>query len=230
MRGLTPVPDDPREGISQQNLFTTLHEKPAILRKIPWESKPNRRGVLETNELERQALINDFEFHGIPVQVRIADPDVLRSIYGPDATELRIVGPGRLAWAMPNQRIPDEEYVITAQWRDFPAFFANWLNHRAAEDPLIGAAWTKMIKVRSKDENGEESVRYRGETHPPRRLLAWRTQADLAEGERASGLVVPSSARVPAFLADGDETGEGDETAEAGPAPSAVPAVAGRRR
>lgn len=227
MRGLNPVPDEMRTGIAQQALFTTLHEKPALLRQVPWVKTGGRRGVMDTNELERQALINDFEFHGIPIQMRLASLDVLRAIYGPDATELRLMGPGRMAWAMPDQRVPDEEYVITERWADYPAFFANVLNHRAAEDPELGAAWTRMVKTRSRDDNGEESVSYRPEPHPARRLLEWRTPADKVAGERDSGLIIPATA-LPQFLADGDETADAPPASNGPADPNRIPPRKGR--
>lgn len=221
MRGLNPIPDDPRlaNAITQQELFTVLHEQPELLRQIPWTSTKERRGVIATNELERQALINDFEFHGIPIQMRLVSVAALQEIRrDPTLTELRVIGPGRMAWAMPGARIPDEEYVITDKWQDFPAFFANVLNHKAAEDPLFGADWTRMIRTRSTSDNGDEAVTHRPEPHPARRLLEWRTNAERVQGETASGLIVPPT--TPNFFEDGDD----DEPA------SALTAVARKRR
>lgn len=206
MQALMPVADDPRAAITQQELFTLLHERPDLLRQIPWESTPTKRGVIATNELERQALVNDFEFHRIPIQMRLVSLDALREVRrDASLTELRVWGPGRNAAAFPNQRVPDEEYVITEEWQDYPAFFANWLNHRAAEDPLFGAEWTRKIKHVSRSDDGEISVSFSDEHHPARRLLEWRMPADQASGERPSGLVVPPSVN---FFADGLEEEE----------------------
>lgn len=221
---LNPIHDDPRlaDAVAQQDLFCALHHNPAALRLIPWEPRNGRRGLIETVEMERQAVINSLSFHGIPIQVRLADLDALRDLRrDPSLTELTVRGPGRMAFAYPKDSTPDEDYTITTEWRDFPAFFANWLNHQAAEDPALGAPWSKMVKQITTDENGETSVRYREELRPGRRLFYWRTVADkAATGERDSGLVVPGSFDV---FADGDET-------EEVPAGMPVPPTAAPRR
>lgn len=227
MRPLTdnPLPDDPRlqDAVRQQDLFTDHHDNPLLLRAIPWERTGNRRGFVETQELERQALVNDFAFHGIPILIRLCDLDALRDLYrDPDKTELTVMGPGRNAATYPNMAIADEPYTITAEWREFNAFFANWLNHRAAEDPALGAPWEKAVRVKTTDDNGDETVRHRLEPRPGRRLFQWRTPADMAQGERPSGLIVPGSFSV---FGDGDEEEEAETVAPA----VAAPATKGRR-
>lgn len=203
---LDPIHDDPRlEGAKrQQDLFTDIHDDPLLLRSITWERSGNRRGFIETQELERQALVNDFEFHGIPIQIRLENLQALRDLRDDqELTELRVAGPGRQSAAFPQMKVPDEVYVITEEWRDFPAFFANWLNHACAERPELGAPYAKAIRVRQRDDNGEESVSYRHEPRPGTRLFRWRTPADAAAtGERDSGLVVPGSF---SMFAGGDE-------------------------
>lgn len=217
MRPLTdnPLPDDPRlqEAVRQQDLFTDHHDNPLLLRGIPWERTGNRRGFVETQELERQALVNDFAFHGIPILIRLDNLEALRDLYrDPTMTELTVMGPGRNAAAFPNMAIPDEPHTITAEWREFDAFFANWLNHRAAEDPMLGAPWDKAVRVRTTDDNGDETIRHRLEPRPGRRLFRWRTPADMAQGERPSGLIVPGYTSV---FADGDDEEEAQETVAA---------------
>ena len=89
---------------------------------------------------------------------------------------------------------------MTEEWADYPAFLANWLNHQAAENPLLGADWTRKIKHVTTSADGERSVTFTDEHHPARKLLEWRMPADKVEGERASGLVVPATIN---FFADG---------------------------
>ncbi len=213
---LSPLHDDPRLGDAkrQQDIFTDHHDDELFLRAIPWENVGRRRGFIQSQDLERQALVNDFAYHGIPIQVRLHDLDALRAWrQDPELTELVVMGPGRQAVNHPDQPVRDEAYTITAAWQDFPPFFANWLNYRAAEDPALGAPWSKAVKVRTQDDNGETSVHYRHEPQPGRRLFAWRTPADAVPGQRPSGLILPATFNP---FADGDE----EEEAPAPPAPA----------
>jgi hypothetical protein len=192
---LNPLHDDPRLGdaVRQQDLFTDFHTNPTLLRGIPWERREGRRGFVETQDMERQALVNDFHFHGIPILVRIEDLEALRALHGdPAMTEITIMGPGRNAATYPHQAIPDEPYTITAQWQEFNPFFANWLNHRCAEDPALGAPWSKAVRVKTTDDQGGATIEYKHIPQPGRRLFRWRTPADLERGERPSGLIVPA--------------------------------------
>lgn len=203
MSSVTPFPNEVREGIAQQDLTTLIGERPDLLRLVPWVRPKDgqgrytgpRKGVLETLGYERTALINDFCRHDIPIQVRL-DVDMLQELYlDPEMTELEIAGPHATAWAMPSRPLPDQVYVIDGTWRDYNAFFANWLNHVASENPDFGAeysrfTWEDVIV-------GGQVTKQRVEQRiPPRKLFEWRTQADaLASGQRDSGLYAPPQRR-----------------------------------
>jgi hypothetical protein len=208
-------------GFAQQETRSQFGDKPHLLRRIPWvrprdpEGNWQQRhpGVGELDGHYRTALINDFMRHNIPIQVRL-DPEGLAKLYPElaDAGELTIAGPNPMAWAMPNERLPDVPYTLTTDWQDFNAWFANDLNYRAAEDVALGASYQTMPYRKVIEEGGAPVWQREKVDHPATRLFHWRTVADIEAGELPSGLVVsPHEAAARRLLADEPPPPEAEE-------------------
>jgi len=169
--------------------------KRARLRRVVWaaprDSDRNIVGAPGLSDLrgtQRTMIVNDLTRFQVRARIRVRSLELLREVlHDPSATRVVVKGPTDASIVAGDS--PWVDYEIGAEWREYPAVFASWLDYRRAEDRTLGAGYIVNKRVKELDPGGETVTRTKEFSVRPVDLFEFRLPGD--DGEQQ--VVVPGA-------------------------------------